>query len=363
MTSEKPLTELSDDQLLACVKRLAAAERHATAALIAALMEFDGRRLYLAAGCSSMFTYCTQVLHMAEGAAYNRIEAARAARRFSVMLDLLHDGSVTLTTVRLLAPHLTTENHHDVLGSARHKSKREVEILVASLNPKPATPPVIRKLRAPREAAGVAPPAMVATTALAAEPKTPVDAPPLGARPASLADSPTIVTPLAPERYKLQLTISRETHDKLRHVQDLLRHTLPSGDPAEILDRAITLLLEDLERRRFAQTASPRESGTPPSGSRHIPAAVRREVWRRDEGQCAFVGTKGRCTERGFLEFHHVEPYAAGGAATAENIQLRCRAHNAYEALLFFGVEWPGLVRESQPEWPASEGRCSVRRE
>ena len=146
MTSEKPLTELSDDQLLACVKRLAAAERHATAALIAALMEFDGRRLYLAAGCSSMFTYCTQVLDMAEGAAYNRIEAARAARRFSVILDLLHDGSVTLTTVRLLAPHLTVENLHGALASARHKSKREVEIPVASLNPKPATPPVIRKL-------------------------------------------------------------------------------------------------------------------------------------------------------------------------------------------------------------------------
>ena len=98
---------------------------------------------------------------------------------------------------------------------------------------------------------------------------------------------------------------------------------------------------------------SPRESGKPPSGSRHIRAAVRREVWRRDEGQCAFVGTTGRCTERGFLEFHHVEPYAAGGAATAENIQLRCRAHNAYEASRFFGGEWPAFVRESRAAWPA----------
>jgi hypothetical protein len=31
-----------------------------------------------------------------------------------------------------------------------------------------------------------------------------------------------------------------------------------------------------------------------------------------------------------------VEPFAAGGRATIENIQLRCRAHNAYEAVLFF---------------------------
>lgn len=54
------------------------------------------------------------------------------------------------------------------------------------------------------------------------------------------------------------------------------------------------------------------------------------EVWRRDEG---------RCTERGFLEYHHVQPYAAGGVATTANIELRCRTHNAYEASLFFGCE------------------------
>ena len=76
-----------------------------------------------------------------------------------------------------------------------------------------------------------------------------------------------------------------------------------------------------------------------------------REVWRRDDGRCAFVGTDGRCTERGFLEFHHVRPYAAGGAATVANIQLRCRAHNGYEASLFFGREAPEGVREARNEY------------
>ena len=77
--------------------------------------------------------------------------------------------------------------------------------------------------------------------------------------------------------------------------------------------------------------------------SRHIPAAVRRDVWRRDAGRCAFVGAEGRCGETAFLEFHHVEPYAAGGEASVENIELRCRAHNLYEARLFFGAD---VVRE-----------------
>jgi hypothetical protein len=333
---------LSDNQLVAEVKRLAAAERGATVALIRSLMELDARRLYLGEGCSSLFMYCTQVLHPAEGAAYNRIEAARAARRFPSILDALEDGSLTVTAVRLLAPHLTPDNHRDVLASARHKSKREVELLVASLKPRPAAPSVVRKLPQPR---------CPAVDATIAAPAPQAQNPPAVAQSATQPAPRAGVTPLAPERYKVQLTISRETHEKLRRVQDLLRHTIPSGDLAEVFDRALTTLLEELERRRFAATSSARDSRRSPAGSRHIPAAVRREVWQRDQGRCAFVGTNGRCTERGFVEFHHVEPYAAGGAATSANIQPRCRAHNAYDASLFFGRDAPQLVREGRPQW------------
>jgi hypothetical protein len=80
-------------------------ERGATAALVRALMELDARQPYLAEGCSSLFAYCTQVLHLAEGSAYNRIEAARAALRYPALLEGLVDGSLTLTTIRLIAPH------------------------------------------------------------------------------------------------------------------------------------------------------------------------------------------------------------------------------------------------------------------
>jgi hypothetical protein len=78
--------------------------------------------------------YCTQVLCLSEHSAYGRIEAARAARRFPVNVDLLSDTSITLTTVTLLAPHLTLENHHEVLKAASQKSKREVENRVAHLH-------------------------------------------------------------------------------------------------------------------------------------------------------------------------------------------------------------------------------------
>jgi hypothetical protein len=84
-----------------------------------------------------LFTYCTQVLHLSEHAAYGRIEAARAARRFPEILSLLADGAITLTTVTLLGPHLTAQNHRAVLDGVRHQSRREVEHLVARLRPKP----------------------------------------------------------------------------------------------------------------------------------------------------------------------------------------------------------------------------------
>jgi 5-methylcytosine-specific restriction endonuclease McrA len=155
--------------------------------------------------------------------------------------------------------------------------------------------------------------------------------------------------PLAPERYKVQFTVSGETYAKLRRAQDLLRHTIPDGDLAAVFDRALTALLDRLARTKLATTARPRAGRSATPGSRHLPAAVKREVWTRDGGRCAFVGANGRCTETGFLEWHHVVPYADGGSAAVENVELRCRAHNAYEAERFFGPQL--FVREERPRF------------
>jgi hypothetical protein len=145
------------------------------------------------------------------------------------------------------------------------------------------------------------------------------------------------VTPLAPDRYRLRVTISGATVEKLRLAQDMLRHAVPSGDEAAVLDRALTSLLAELARAKFAATSRPGAPRPTAPGSRHLPAEVKREVWLRDLGRCAFVSPDGRrCGERAFVEFHHVRPFAVGGEATAGNVQLRCRRHNGYEARVFF---------------------------
>jgi hypothetical protein len=341
------LARLSDTQLVDVVQSLAARERAATAELIAALAEIDSRRLHLGLGHPSMFAFCTARLRLSESAAYARIEAARVARRFPLVLDLLLDGSITLTAVSLLAPHLTVETHEAVLRAAIHKSKREIEMQVAAFRPLPPAPVVVRKLPQPRVLPNEVPPAAEVEQSASA-PMTATDLRALVTCPPFDPRRRAIVAPLAPERFKVQLTISRETHAKLRRVQDLMRHSVPDGDLAVIVDRALSLLLDQLEKHKCApitQATSPQaHRAVRTVRTRHVPASVAREVWKRDESQCTFVGADGRCSARAWLELHHIVAFADGGATTAANLTLRCRAHNQYEAEQILG---PWSVRES----------------
>jgi hypothetical protein len=337
---------LSDTELTVRVDALAQSERDCGVELIASLEEFDRRQLYLPAGYRSLYMYCTQRLRMGEGAAYARIEAARAARRFPVVLERLADGSITLATIGLVARHLTAANHLSLLEETRHRTKRDVERIVAGLRPKPDVPTKIRRMPA------ISQQEEVAARAHGLGDSTPGPAfalvQPLSST-APVAFRPALA-PLTSDRFKLQITIDLATHDTLREVQDLMRHTVPNGDPAIIVSRALKLLRDELLRSKAAQVrrpksvarqgvaiVQPRDSDDVPPRSRHVPAEVQRAVWARDGGRCSFIGTDGRCAERGSLEFHHVEPFASGGPSTETNIELRCRAHNAHEAQLAFG--------------------------
>jgi len=350
---------LSDETLRARVKALARCSREVTVELIAHLAELDARKLYCSEGPGSLFRYCIEILRFSEAAACNRIKAARAARKFPVILDLLADGRVNLTTIRLLSPHFTAENHPALLAEATGMTRRQVDKLVARLAPQADVAPSIRKLPAPKAAIPVAPAPVVPNDDLRKTAISPSEEYPPGPIAAILAPAThrPAIAPLAPERYRVQFTIDQETEEQVRRLQDLLRGEIPDGDPGAIFVRALPLLLREVERKKFAATASPRPGRSTKPGSRHVPAAVEREVWQRDGGQCAFVAKGGhRCTERSFLEFHHAnEPYALGGEATAENMALRCRAHNVYEAELIFGPYDPARVREA----PAGYGNSS----
>lgn len=341
------VARLSDEALLAQVKLLAARERGATADLVAHLAELESRRGYLADGWGSLFEYCRNVLRLSEDAAYNRVEAARVALRFPLVLQLMADGSVSVTTVRRLRHVLTPANHVAVLAEAKHRSKREVEVIVARLAPRDDLRPSVRRLPIPAPMVVPSQPLLttVSTAAAASAPPAPTVLP---------APPRPVVAPLSPERYGLRFTVSKATHDKLRRVQTLLRPEIPDGDPGAIFDRALTVLLREVEKQKTAATTKPRPPRAAAPGSRHIPAHVERTVRARDEERCGFVGKSGRCTETAFLELHHIQPHAHQGPATVDNISLRCRAHNVYESELVFGPFDPLVVRETPAVYAVS---------
>jgi len=366
--THQALTHLADADLVARVQTLVGRDRYTTAEIVAHLAELDTRDVHLRAGYRSLFAYCRDVLGFSEWEAYNRIDVARAARRFPVILGMLNAGSVHLTAVRRLAPHLTPDNHRQVLESAHGRTKAEIEEIVVSLSPRPDVPTSVRRLpghqastapstdlaqAGPREPLSDAPPLEVQPVAVFADPLPATRSATLMSRVPSQVSSPAVV-PLSPDRYKLQLTINGETLDRLRVAKDMLGHAVPSGDDAEVIDRALRALIAELARKKFADTPTPRSGGRTPAmhsdsdvvrkpASRHVPAAVKRAVWARDLGRCAFVGTNGhRCNATRFVEFHHVDPYALGGEATVEGIQLLCRRHNDHEGRLYFGTRRTG---------------------
>ena len=134
---ELRLDGMSDERVLERVEVLVRRTNDTTVELLAYLAEVDRRAPYLGEACGSLFAYCVERLHMSEAAAGKRITAARTARRFPVLFEMIAKGDIHLCGVTLLAPHLTAENHAELLARARHQSKREIEKLVAEIAPRP----------------------------------------------------------------------------------------------------------------------------------------------------------------------------------------------------------------------------------
>lgn len=350
MKSLETVALLSDLDLLARTRELVDQSHCTEADLLVHLGEIDERKLYLERAFPTMFELCVGELRFSEDAAYSRIMVARAARRLPAMIESLRSGQVHLTGLRLLAPHLTAENHRDVLARATGKTKREIEELVARLAPQPPVASTIRKL--PERLAPVSPEPL----ALRLDP-APARLPREDHRPA--------IAPLAEETYKVQFTASRELRDKLRQAQDLLRHRVPDGDLALIVEKALDLLIDQVRKERFAVGRKPRQgsaTAAQETTSRHIPAPIQRTVYERDAGRCTFVDESGRrCAETGNLEFDHVNGFALTHLHDPERIRLLCRAHNQHAAEKTYGRAFMERARSLRVSTRSGTGRGASR--
>lgn len=353
MPLKNDLKRASDGRLLDGVFEILRRTHQDEADFVAYIAEIDARKLYARQAAPSMFAWCLERLGFTEQEAYLRIAAARASREHPMLLALLREGRLHVSAIARLAPHLTRKNRDAVLNRAAGMTLKQVMELVAELAPKPDVPDRIRK-RPDRSAATAAPAFQLCSNRVEPPDGAPSESlgplpqePPPAQRPGR---RPT-VSPLAPERYKIEFTASAELKAKLEHLQALKRASLREPDLATVIDQAVTHEIERLEAKRFGKTAKPRkslkEASTTPN-SRYIPAPVRRAVEKRDGGRCAYRDGSGRrCRQRHDLEFHHRKPFGRGGSHSPDVLCLMCPPHNQLMAEEDYGKEVMARFRRS----------------
>ena len=392
-------------------------EHGAMADFLLALADFDEARGWAELGHASLFAFLVRQLHLSKSAAYHRAAAARLVREHAVVAEALRSGRLCLSSVAELAKVLTLENQAQVLPRFFGLSAREAREVVAELAPVPS-PPRREVLRAaapsipstaevvltsepspratlreqvhsrPANPGTTMQTACIATSAEAAQAAngSPAVSPPAPSTvtPASTFPHPrpaacpaAAAVPLTADLRRLHVTVSRRFLEKVEAAKAARAHARPGASTEAVLEEALDLLLAREAKRREAATDRPRAPsrsaepvcGQPGPGGddqgvptrevadpRRIPAHVRREVWARDQGRCAWpLDGGGTCGSTHRLQLDHVVPAARGGPPTAANLRILCERHNQEAARRVYGLRWMERFT-SRPPAPLARG-------
>jgi hypothetical protein len=297
-------------------------------------------------------------------------------------------GELQLSVLCALRPYLNAENAGELFAACSRKSYEQVELLLAARFPKPDVRDLIRRL--PLAKVGTPPigskesetrpnqlepgaPLVDAKTEPPASPPVPQTQVEIGQRPAQLG----AIKPLSVDRFSVNFTADSEFRELLEEVRALLSHAQPRGDLLMVMKHGLEALRRELLKKRFGlgskprrvrlsasdpRSASERSEGFGSKRTRHVPAAVAREVYVRDEGRCTFCTDDGRrCGERRLLQLDHVIPHAEGGEPTVANLRLRCRAHNLHTARVHFGRHYVRAAAERARERARRTGVAAER--
>src|SRR5215471_16973853 len=300
------MSENSAHDLVTQLRQSLGRERHALADFILALAELDRRRLYVALGYASAWQFCCRALGLSETATHYRLLAARQVQQQPALADQIRDGRLCITTLAKLSRILTNENREALVAEAAGKPTREVEKIVARLDPKPVPGDVTRPA-----------PALVSTP----------------------AQEHTQV--LTESLLRKHLTVDAEFEQLLAQARAALSHKMPGASEVEILKAGLREIVRQAARRKGLTQRPRTQVPSVPPATKSIPRAVRREVWLRDEGRCQWPTEDGGiCGSTHRVEFHHRRERARGGPHTASNLMLACATHNQHAADLSFGRTW-----------------------
>ncbi len=342
-------------------------EHGALTEFLVALADFDRRRAWVELGHTSLFYFLRRELRLSSAAAQYRKVAAELIQEIPGIVEPLRRGDLCLTSIIEAARVVTPENWETLLPRFYGLSRREAMEVVAELQPHPIPPlrTVVTPVRSAqaaridaraqqalaREDAGepraisetgaspnkisliVTSPGEVRITA--PPPSVTLPMPPMPP-PGRLELEPLTVEPLTGDLSRLHVTVSKGFLRKLEEVSDALSHAMPGATEAELLEAGLDMLLAQAAKRRGV-VQKPQKTPRPSNGD-HIPAHVRREVWKRDGGRCQWpVSSGGICGSTRHLELDHVHPRSLGGASSTDNLRVLCSSHNDLAARLALG--------------------------
>ena len=374
------------DGLAALLRR----EHVAMAEFLVALADFDHRRGWERLGHASLFAFLHVELKLPNPSAYWRMSAARLLQRFPEVVEPLCEGRLCCTATAELAKVLTEENRAEVLPRFFGLSLREAQEVVAELQPRQA-PPTRTVVTAPVRAAAVPSLAFAEASASREEPQamvrhpdvvppTQLRAPEAGRAEAAPATPPRdLVEPLTGQLRRLHMTVSKQFLRKLDAARDSLSHAIPGATAEQVLEAALDLLLEKRAKARglvkkprtavpaaaptatSTTTSTPIATSTPASSAlsaeplhrradprEHIPAAIRRAVWTRDQWRCSWpLDGGGTCGSTYQLELDHKLPWARWGGETVDDLRVVCHHHNSLAARQAFGERFMSRYRRT----------------
>ncbi len=286
------------ENTLALVKE----ERRLTGLVIESLQKIFEQKIYLQMGYSSMFEYATKALSYSEACAYRRISAVRMTQEIPEVKEKIDSGSLNLTNLTLAQSFfskktLTTEKKKEVLQKIENCTKRETEIVLASMG---HTPKPREKLRYHSDTEA-----------------------------------------------SLQINLDQETIENLDIIKSLRSHKNPSMSYSELVKDMSKYMREKLEPK--AKSEQPQVKSKPDeieqwqvttksedhlpaqfNRSRYVNKALRIKLHQRDNEQCTFKLNGRRCESKHLLEIDHIRPYSKGGETTLSNLRLLCKAHHQW---------------------------------
>jgi hypothetical protein len=334
------LKKLSASELAHSAETLVKREHRNVAALIAHLAEMTRRRAHLELGYQSLFDYCVRHLRLSEGCVWSRIQVANVCRKYPQVLERLAAGKISLTVAGRISAKLTEENLEKLLGECEGRTKREVEEILVSLEPKSETPARLRK-------ALTRPPAHQRAKDSPARER---------ARAPATRTRAAEIEPAQVERYNFRFSAGRTFKEKLERLAVVMGTDAVERRMAEIFEKAVDIALERKDPRRKLERRRKRASARAPTRpddvpakkqdltlkrSRYIPSSVRERLLEEASYQCEYHGPSGvRCSARASLEIDHVKPFGKGGTNAPANLRVLCKRHNLFVAAKEYGDEF-----------------------